>query len=154
MCVIVDANLASRVFAEPVEEDFAPVLDWLTSKGGELAIGGRLASELERLEKPRRFVIALLRAGRARRLPTAVVQEEEELIEQSGLCRSNDSHVLALANVSGARTLCTLDRDLQRDFRNPQLVSRPRGSIYPRQEHARLLRHTSSCGRLGGNRRR
>jgi hypothetical protein len=153
MCVIVDANLASRIFAQPAEEDFAPVIDWLMSGEGGLVVGGKLASELGRLGNPRRLVLELLRSGRARQIPAPVVRAEEERVAKTGLCRSNDQHVVALARVSGARTLCTLDRDLQGDFRNPQLVAKPRGSIYQRREHVRLLRHTSSCGRASRRRR-
>jgi predicted nucleic acid-binding protein len=154
MCVIVDANLASRVFQEPAEADFAPVLNWILERHGELVFGGHLATELARMEKPRRFLLALLRAGRARRVSDSGLAAEEAVVEETGQCRSNDKHVLALARVSGARTLCTHDRDLQRDFRNPQLISGPRGSIYQRAEHAPLLRHTTSCGRRGRPRRR
>src|SRR5437764_928742 len=118
MCVIVDTNLASRIFNQPGESDFTPVLDWLLEGGGELVIGGRLAVELEHLGEPRRFVRALLRAGRARRLPDSEVDQEESKVQESGLCRSNDYHVLALARVSGARTVCTLDKALQKDVRN------------------------------------
>ncbi len=148
MCVIVDANLASRVFQEPAEADFAPVLKWILEQGGELVFGGHLATELARMEKPRRFLRALLQAGRARRVSDESLDAEEMVVEATGHCRSNDQHVLALARVSGARTLCTHDRDLQRDFRDPKLVSHQRGSIYQRKEHAHLLRHTTSCGKL------
>ncbi|HEX6902358.1 MAG TPA: hypothetical protein VF789_21750 [Thermoanaerobaculia bacterium] len=148
MCVIVDANLASQVFGSPAGADFTPLIDWLQESDGELVVGGYLATELGRMAEPRRFLIALLRAGKARQLPEAAVLAEEQRVDETGLCRSNDRHVIALARVSGARTLCTLDRDLQRDFGNAQLVSNPRGKIYQRQEHAHLLKHTRSCGKL------
>ena len=149
MCLIVDANLAATVFASPPHPDFEPVLDWLDKQDGRIVFGGRLATELERLEKPRRYLRTLLQAGRAWRLSDESVDEEEAVVADTGLCRSNDSHVIALARVSGARTLCTNDRDLQTDFKNPQLVSNPRGSIYKynRPSHVKLLRHTSSCRR-------
>jgi len=153
VCLIVDANLASAVFAGSPESDFAPILDWLNERDGCLVYGGYLATELARMEKPRRYLLALLRAGRARQVPDEQVAEEQATVSATGLCRSNDPHVVALARVSGARTLCTHDRDLQRDFRNPQLLSKPRGSIYQRQDHARLLRHTTTCGRLRRRRR-
>ena len=148
MCLIVDANLASAVFSGSPESDFAPILDWLNERDGCLVYGGHLATELARVEKPRRYLLALLRAGRARQVPDEQVAEEQAAVSATGLCRSNDPHVIALALVSGARTLCTRDRDLQRDFRNHHLVSKPRGSIYLRQDQARLLRHTTTCGRL------
>ena len=37
-------------------------------------------------------------------------------------------------------------------FRNPRIVSNPRGSIYLRSAHAKLLRHDSACGRLSRKR--
>lgn len=150
MCLIVDANLAAVVFTSPPHPDFEPVLDWLEKREGCVVFGGRLAAELERLERPRRYLRELLRAGRALRLPDDPVGTEEAVVAGIGLCRSNDPHVLALARVSGARTLCTHDRDLQRDFRDHRLVSNPRGSVYQRREHARLLRHSRSCRRRPG----
>lgn len=48
--------------------------------------------------------------------------------------RSNDEHVLALALVSGARLLVAHDRRLRRDFRNPSIISGPRGNVYPIDE--------------------
>jgi hypothetical protein len=154
VCVIVDANLASQALRELPEPEFVPLLNWLQTGGGILVVGGRLTEELDRLEKPRHFVLDLLRAGRARSIPKVRVEEAEEVIEDSGHCRSNDRHVVALARVSGARTLCTHDKDLQKDFRNPRLISAPRGSIYKRAEHAPLLRHTTSCGKLVKRNRR
>lgn len=148
MCVIVDANLASRVFGSPAEPDFSPIIDWLLERGGELVVGGHLATELDRLGEPRRFVRALLRAGRARLVPDTEVKQEASTVDETGLCISNDCHIIALARVSGARTLCTHDRALQGDFGNSHLVSNPRGKVYKRQEHGHLLKHTRSCGRL------
>ena len=148
MCVIVDANLASTVFSSPPHPDFVPVLDWLQERDGCLVVGGHLARELDRLQSARRFVVALLRAGRARRVPDERVAQHEGELEATGLCESNDCHVIGLALASGARTLCTHDKALQRDFRNPAIVSQPRGSIYLRPAHAKLLRHGSSCGLL------
>ena len=152
MCVIIDANRASVVFREPPDPDFAPILDWLLQEGGELVFGGRLAAELEGVGKAKRFLRALVVAGRARRVPDAEVEAEEEVVQRTGYCRSDDPHVIALARRSGARTLCTEDRDLFRDFRDLRLV-KPKGSIYRNRTHAHLLRHTNSCGRLSRRRR-
>lgn len=154
MCLIVDANLAAAVFASPPHSDFVPVLDWLEKRDGCVVYGGRLAAELIRIEKARRYLLNLVRAGRARLVPDGPISTEERTVTKTGLCRSNDVHVMALARISGARTLCTRDRDLQRDFRDSRLISDPRGSIYLRPEHSRLLRHTGSCGRLQRRRRR
>lgn len=145
MCLIVDANLAGVVFSSPPSPDFAPVIDWLQKKDGCLILGGHLSTELGRLEKAQYFIQVLLRAGRAKLIPSDQVSQEETAVLATGRCVSNDSHVVALARVSGARTLCTHDKALQKDFRNPDLIAKPRGSIYQRKAHAKLLRHTRSC---------
>lgn len=150
MCVLVDANLASLVFSRPALADFEPLLDWLLNpdRDGRLVLGGLLARELGRVEAARRVVAELLRSGRARRIEDARVSEAAGELKDGGLCRSNDHHVIALALVSGARVLCTRDRTLQEDFRNADLVTKPRGNIYQRREHGHLLRHSRSCGFL------
>src|SRR5215471_2497331 len=123
MCVIIDANLAFRIFTSEPEADFRPVFEWLHApdKNGCVVFGGKLLAELSSREASRRYLLALLRAGRAYRFPDAVVQSEEQQVTDSGLCRSNDPHVVALARVSGARTLCSHDQALHQDFRNPKL---------------------------------
>jgi hypothetical protein len=151
--VIIDTNLASTVFSSPPHPDFMPVLDWLENGDGCLVVGGQLAAELDRLDVARRYVLALLRAGKARKIPDDAVTLHEREVGETRLCRSNDLHVLGLACASGARTLCTQDRELQRDFRNPRIMSNPRGSIYLRPAHARLLKHGPACGRLSRKRR-
>ncbi len=150
MCVIVDANLASLVFANPPREDFHPLLRWLLDpdKDGCLIFGGHLAHELGRVGEARRALLTLLRAGRAKRAGDSEVSEAMRNLSKSGLCRSNDHHVLALAQVSGARLLCSHDGALQQDFRDPKLIGKPRGKVYQRRQHSRLLLHTSSCGLL------
>lgn len=141
MCVIVDANLASAVFASPTDPAFLPLIVWLHGKG-RLAYGARLTRELERVQAARRYPLELNRAGRAVASPEATIEAEQRGIK----CRSDDSHVIALARVSGARTLCSRDKTLHRDFKDPRLVAHPRGVVYQSAEHARLLRHTRSCG--------
>jgi hypothetical protein len=154
VCLIVDANLASVVFASPPQPDFVPVLDWLMRKDGCVVYGGRLAAELARLQTASRYLRALRQAGKARLVPGHVVTTEQEAVVGTGLCRSNDPHVIALARVSGARTLCTRDKALHRDFKNLSLISHPKGKVYQSREHEGLLGHTSSCGRLPKRRRR
>lgn len=141
MCIIVDANVAAQVFAEPPHDDFVPVMRWLLVGNGRLVYGGHLARELERVNLAARTLAQLKRAGRTFRPDDQLVDTEAELVRQTGLCRSNDQHVVGLARVSGARTLCTYDKTLMEDFKNPKLLPRPRGSIYSRPEHTSLLKH-------------
>jgi len=153
MCLIVDANLAAVVFGDRLLDDFRPLIDWLTNtkKNGRLVVGGHLANELNQINAVQRFVRALLQAGRARVIPSAMTDEEVRLI--ADLCESDDPHVIALARVSGARILCSRDRTLHRDFTNRNLISGPRGHVYQNAEHKHLLRsygHTEACRRSIG----
>jgi hypothetical protein len=155
MCVIIDVNLAFRIFTSAPEAAFRPVFDWLHApdKNGCLVFGGKLFKELAHREASRRYLRSLLQAGRAYRIPDAMVQSDEQQVTDSGLCQSDDPHVVALARVSGARTLCSHDRALHQDFRNPKLIAKPRGRVYQSAAHIRLLRHDRSCPR-GDHRRR
>ena len=47
-----------------------------------------------------------------------------------GSCKSNDHHVIALAQISGARMLYSNDQALQQDFKNTALIDQPRGTVY------------------------
>lgn len=148
MCLIIDANLATSVFSETPTADFLPLIDWLTSpkKDGKLVVGGHLAKELDKVNLARRFVRSLQQAGRARLIPSDATDIETENIRT--LCISDDPHVIALARLSGARVLCSQDKDLHKDFTNISLVSTPQGHIYQNASHVGLLRaygHTAAC---------
>jgi len=148
VCLIIDANLASRAFSQPPHRDFRPVVDWLTLPryNGRLVVGGKLSAELFKLETARKFLVRLNQAGRARVIADKSLEPETHAI--ASRCRSNDHHVIALARVGGARLLCSHDKKLHSDFTNPELISDPKGRIYQTAEHAHLLRqfgHTKAC---------
>lgn len=142
MCIIVDTNLASRIFSRQ-DDNFSPILNWVEGRKGMLVHGGRLSRELFRLREVRRILIEYDRQGFIHRSDDNSVDEEEGQV--SGDCNSDDPHIIALARVSGARVLCTNDRDLMDDFCNRNLVPNPRGHIYQRREHAHLLNCTPGC---------
>jgi hypothetical protein len=143
MCVVVDANRASSVFGTG-DPEFAPVLDWLQSRG-TLIYGGKLAAELLRVGKAASYLRALRQAGRARLWPEAEVEERQRKITDLRVCKSNDPHVLALVCLSGARTVCTEDKNLWADLRNRAVVSKPKVGIYRTERHRALLKHTPGC---------
>jgi len=135
------------------------VANWLLGAKGDprLVAAGKLLKELARLDSVRRLLAQLNRAGRLRSADAERLRHEEARLRDGRRCRSNDVHVLALEVVSGARTLATFDAALSDDFKNADLINRPRGNIYRDPEnHGHLLRHTpTSCGvRAPGNRSR
>ncbi len=147
MCVIVDTNVASLVFNAPLKEEFIPLFEWITSpkQNGKLVVGGQLLRELENNHGILRFLRTLDQAGRVRLIDQSAVEKEQKRVIESAFCVSNDHHVIALACVSGARTLCSHDSNLHADFTNPRLVNKPRGKVYQNQTHSPLLKHTKSC---------
>ena len=73
-------------------------------------------------------------------------------LEEGALCRSNDTHVVALAKQSGSGLLFTNDIELQRDFKNPKIINSPRGVIYTTRRgreasdvHRRMLARRNLC---------
>lgn len=149
MCAIIDASVAGKAFAKPCHADFKPLWHWVEHRDGRIILGGLLSDELDRLPNVRQRLAELRRAGLALRVRKEAVDEQEKEVRRSGLCRSDDPHVIALARVSGARVLCTNDRNLEIDFTNRQLLPAPKGKIYKKASHKGLLKHNEICiGRL------
>lgn len=146
MCLIVDANVATKVFSDATDVEFAPVKDWLFSEKHQarIAIGGKLRTEILQIERVRKAFLTLSRAGRVRDVGDALVDAEAERLDADGLMISNDSHVVALARVSGARLLCSEDKALHTDFKNANVL-RPKGKIYQDSTHRHLLTRRDIC---------
>jgi predicted nucleic acid-binding protein len=145
MCIIIDANVAGAVFQEPPRREYKPIFEWFYNRSGRLVFGGILYIELARIGQVARRLRTLNQAGIALQLRNDELTAEEALIRESNIATSNDMHVLALARLSGARVLCTNDQALQCDFKNMDIVPRPKGKIYKEARHSRLLKHTDSC---------
>jgi hypothetical protein len=145
VCLIVDANVAGLFLARS-----SAIRKWLGGRNGDprLVAAGKLKSELVKIQEVRLYLVELERAGRLRSSFSAdALHQKENRLRKGGICRSNDLHVLALALVSGARTIATTDGSLAKDFKNKNIISKPQGSIYRHPgSHGHLLRHTSSCG--------
>ena len=75
VCVIIDANIAFRIFTSAPEADFRPVFEWLHTpiQNGCLVFGGKLSEELSNRKDSRRYLRALFQAGRAYQIPDAIV---------------------------------------------------------------------------------
>lgn len=84
----------------------------------------------------------------------AEVDQETAAVKASGLCRSNDEHVIALARIGKVRLLCARDKDLERDFKSKALIDEPRGKIYNRRSHDDLIREFCAPPRRSRARRR
>ena len=130
MCAILDANAASAVFGRHQGGAARAFLDWINDGSGSLVVGGKLRSELNKVGAFREWQRQAVLAGRIKNADDAAVDKRARELERVDKCASNDHHIIALANVSGARLLYTNDGELQRDFKNRDLIKKPRGRIY------------------------
>lgn len=138
MCAIVDTDRWHHVFPTSGGSP-DPLRAWLSRRAGFLALGGKLLGEITGHSQRERLVQALIGSGQIREYSAQAVCEEERRVRQQNLCRSNDTHVIALARVSGARLLYSGDHDLCKDFKDRRIL---RGEkLYPQQPGQRLREH-------------
>ena len=143
MCLILDANCLHKVFPS-TDKEFLPINLALTTSSAKLLYGGtKLLAEYKRVDSAWRMIVALDKAGRTRKVTDAEVDALESKLEATGQLQSDDPHVIALAKISGARLLCSHDKNLHTDFTNPHLLQ-PRGNVYQKACHKELIRHY--CG--------
>lgn len=150
MCAIIDACVATQVFLEKEENDFTKIRELLIKRKLQIVYGGDLAREYTKILKVLRVIKAFDQAGIAKKISDSDVDDENQAIVRLGLCKSNDTHVIALARVSKARLLCSADNLLHTDFKNKQLIDKPRGRIYQNSRHDNLLRRKcKQCNKIG-----
>jgi len=139
VCVIIDTQLLHQVFRN-VHPNYSDVNRFLSQNKIQLVYGGKLKREYVRLGWFRRLLLRLDQQGSARKVDDVKVDSESVQVSNKGLCISNDPHIVALARISGARILCSMDIDLIEDFGNKELIDDPRGKFYKNSSHNHLLR--------------
>ena len=153
MCAIVDANVVSEVFGSNLPPAGEKFFDWLNKGSGRLVVGGKLLEELKQSSADfRRWGKEAQLAGKMRIVNESEVDARTEQIQSEGTIRSDDPHVIALAQVSRARLLYSNDGNLQKDFNNKSLIDDPRGKVYSTSgdgsflpRHDRLLKNKNLC---------
>ena len=153
MCAIVDANVVSEIFGSNLPPAGEKFFDWLNQGSGRLIVGGKLLEELGQSSADfRAWASVAVGAGKLQIVNKNVVDTKTNHIQSHGICKSNDPHVIALAQVSGARLLYSNDGNLQQDFKNKSLIDKPRGKVYSTNRsgsfqlsHDRLLKDKNLC---------
>ncbi len=144
MCLIIDANCAVETLTNAPSPEFEPVIRAIMSNKAVMVRGGeKLTLEYKRLPMVWRFIVALDRAGKSIVVSDSEVNRVHQLLKVANTLQSDDPHIIALAQVSGARLLCSKDQALHTDFGNKAFVDEPRGSIYQNKSHAKLLKKCS-----------
>ena len=122
MCLIIDANAASEVAATPSTKAAKPILQWMRKPKGQLAVGGHLTEELRKTP----FLILLtemFRSGMVVTYSRAAIEAAQSALAARKICVSDDLHILALAQVSGARVIFSRDKKTWQRLRKPSRIA-------------------------------
>lgn len=140
MCLILDAN-CYHAFLNPEDENMQQVMLWLDKKGGKLVYSefGDLQGEMKNYPKMyawflerRRTMFRLVDAEKMKK-EFQRVQNEEDL-------KSDDPHVIALANVANVKLLVSNDEELHTDFK---VICK--GKVYQYKQQAKRLLRPDTC---------
>lgn len=155
MCAIVDRNTVGE-FLKQKHDAAKGFYQWLVNQGNIVVGGEELREALyERSDaKERQFVGELRSAGKIIEKKDSKVEKRAIELREIDLCVSDDEHIIALAQISGARLLYSNDGDLHKDFRNKNLIDNPRGKVYStlrdtgfsKDRRERLQRHVCNVG--------
>ena len=153
-----DADVANVVFGSDPNDGARRLIGRLADGRLRIVVGGKtLKEQYDALSTDARlWLFGAVRAGWTLDASDADVDALERSLELSNQCKSNDQHIIALAQVSGARLLYSNDQLLIRDFTNRELLREPQGRRFPaeasrlRQEellNSHDLCTSHSCGR-------
>ena len=152
MCAILDNDMIHQVFGTNRPAAGRAFFQWIDSGRGRLVVGGGLRRELDRNHEFQKWRRQAVLAGRITLLNDETVDRRSKQLEEERACRSNDTHVVAVAQLSGARLLYTNDGSLRDDFRDKKLIDQPRGKVYSTRcrddvtpAHRRLLGNRNLC---------
>lgn len=140
MCSIIDANILTTEFKKPRygNQNTIPKTagEYFYEKVDEgriiLVVGGRLLKEptVKNSDQVHSLWLQLIIAGLVKRFDDNDVDDQTQIVKRKGGYKSDDPHIIALAQISGARLLYSNDEKLQEDFKNKSLIDNPRGKVY------------------------
>lgn len=138
LCLIVDTSVSGIFFGPTSKNPYIDALKCVLSGRTKFVTGGKNLDELSKNAKIRTQIVRWGGLGLAITVEKRAIITEIQRVIASRLCKSNDEHIIALAKISKARTLCTNDRLLQDDFKNIRLL-RPKGRIFKDGTHAHIF---------------
>ena len=154
MCSILDANAVHEVFRPNGPEAGEKFFQWINTGSGVLVVGGKVYEEFNQISSAHKWAQEAIQSGRMKVTDKQEVETRATMLKKAGSCMSDDEHVVALAQISGARLLYSNDSALQQDFANKNLINHPRGKVYTTlrdrwafgKSHKTLLKNRDLCG--------
>lgn len=132
MCAILDANTFHK-FKDPSNEDMIPVWKWLENRNGKIVYTNTKKFEDEWYRGGMDDIRdQLIRSGQLKLVSQDIKVKVNELID---IIKSDDPHIIALADIAGVKVLISDDRNLIQDFK--EHVSQ--GKVYKTKGHRHLL---------------
>lgn len=154
MCAILDVNRAHQLLPSSPSGPVDPLTVWVQGGHGKLIVGGELFDELGKNRRVAEWIAEQHRIGGVVSLTPKDRQDvaiRTKQLRNRGICRSNDEHIIALAQIKRVGLMLTADKDLQKDFKNRELIDNPRGRVYPYRANAsdkkKFLDRLDSCPR-------
>lgn len=129
MYAILDPKAAHEVFGSNRPEAGREFFN-LVDSGDECLVVDRQLLEQLYESQAREWTRQALNAGLIRRVCESKVNARIEHLQNQDSCRSDDPHVIALAQLSGARLLYSNDGLLRQDFSDKKLLNEPPGKVY------------------------
>ena len=131
-CAILDADCVGEVFGREESEAGAEFLRWLLDGKLRLVSGGQAQEELRENNEFRQWAAA--RPPNLMVFSQSLIEPRKTELDNRkrtfGDVRSNDTHVLALALISGSRLLYSRDKALRADFEDASIILGPWGQLY------------------------
>lgn len=134
MCAIIDKSVVHRAFGNKCTEAGKLFRKWIHKGHGRLVVGGKVKKELTENNNFKDWLREAERSKLVKLVDDDKVYRRAAVILEDGLCKSDDWHVIALAQISGARLLYANDGNLEQDFDNKRLIDKPRGKVYPEDD--------------------
>ena len=145
MCLVLDANMFGP-FLKNKDPDIEPIHNWLRKKSGKIVYTKHKDYQKElgtkKTSKIRQQITKLRQAGRARIIDANQVEDKKTALQikvqqKKVTLKSNDLHILALAQAAKAKLLCSNDKLLHQDFKNPKIIG---GRVYQNKKNIKLLK--------------
>lgn len=137
MCIIIDANMFSD-YCDQGKDNMEPVRNWMREKGNKIAYSptGKIEKELNRHRGMRAMIDTYDGYGKVKVIDKKKVEDKIKELKRKRI-KSDDPHIIALAQASGTTLLVTKDDNLASDFKNRDLIKN--GKIYKGKRNKRLL---------------